>query len=744
VSHDPNVWLGTAQIVPGGPIVAGSLDTYTITYRAGRYGVDNGGTIKIAIRLACDWGRPQFSRPGAEGYTTVHTTGAARLRAFYDPKGYVRPFSNALVIEVVDESLAEGDEVVVVWGDRSQGGPGCRAQTYVDEGFEFRVLVDCFGTQQFRRLPTSPVVRIVPAPLHTLVMEGSSTVRGGERASGILRGEDKYGNHVPSPPIPAVFAAHSLDDDASPPDTARASVGDARPVRVSCAPLAAGTYRWSARDVGPAGTIVIAGLDADGRVIVTSNPIRVIESPWGLYWGDTQGQTGATVGTGSPEAFFAHARDVAGLDFVVHSANDFQITNAHFEDIRRMVRRHHEPGRFVTFLSYEWSGNTPGGGDHNIVYFSEDDAPLHRSSQWQLADGPDDGTDRYPISRLWETLRGRSDVLAIPHVGGRYSNLDFYDPAFCPVLEITSVHGRFEWFAKDALARGFRVGFVGATDDHSGRPGNSPPTAQPDLGHHGGLAAVYATANTREALWDAIRSRRCYATTGPRILLWTEMEGHPMGAECVVAHPRMLVRAVGTAPLEWIDILRDDQVVYRRDLRPPARAGARRLRVAWSGARIRGRGRPTRWEGHLRFDAGTIRHAVEWGFETPGQGITRRDDRAVWWTSTTVGDPDGIELEVDVPREAVLTFDAGPASFSVSMKELDEGPRVERVGGEDQRVVIGWVSTAPGPLTASFEWEDISPPAGVQAYWVRLLQADTHAAWSSPIYARVGPDPPGS
>jgi hypothetical protein len=444
------------------------------------------------------------------------------------------------------------------------------------------------------------------------------------------------------------------------------------------------------------------------------------------------------VGTGTIEGFFSYARDVAWLDFVVHSANDFQITNAHFAETRDLVKRYHEPGRFVTFLSYEWSGNTPGGGDHNIVYLREDDAPIHRSSHWQIADGIDDGTDRYPISALWDTLRGRSDVLAIPHVGGRYSNLDFCDPSFCPVLEITSVHGRFEWFAKDALARGLRVGFVGATDDHSGRPGTSPPTAQPGFGHHGGLAALYASSNTREALWEALCSRRCYATTGPRILLWTELEGHPMGAECEVqGRPRMVVRAVGTAALERIEIMRDGEVAHRYDLRPPARPNGRRLRVVWSGARLRGRGRPAYWDGRVRVDGGAIRRATEWGFETPGQGITRRDGREVWWKSTTVGDPDGIELDVDSAEDAVLTFETGPVSFTMAMQELESGPRVEHAGGVDQRVEIGWVSAEPGPMRASFEWEDVSVHHGTHAYWVRLLQADTHAAWSSPIYATI-------
>jgi hypothetical protein len=43
----------------------------------------------------------------------------------------------------------------------------------------------------------------------------------------------------------------------------------------------------------------------------------------------------------------------------------------------------------------------------------------------------------------------------------------------------------------------------------------------------------------------------------------------------------------------------------------------------------------------------------------------------------------------------------------------------------------------PGPTELEFDWEDRAAPAGTHAYWLRLLQADTHAAWSSPIFATI-------
>ena len=65
---------------------------------------------------------------------------------------------------------------------------------------------------------------------------------------------------------------------------------------------------------------------------------------------------------------------------------------------------------FVTILGYEWSGNTPAGGDHNVYYFDES-IPIHRSSHWHLEDKSDEENDRYPIKELYDELEIRMHLL---------------------------------------------------------------------------------------------------------------------------------------------------------------------------------------------------------------------------------------------------------------------------------------------------------------------------------------------
>lgn len=67
----------------------------------------------------------------------------------------------------------------------------------------------------------------------------------------------------------------------------------------------------------------------------------------------------------------------------------------------------------------------------------------------------------------------------------------------------------------------------------------------------GGLVAVHSDGRAREQIWDALRRREVYGTSGERMLLWFDLverggAAHPMGSALEIrGTPRFRVRAVG-------------------------------------------------------------------------------------------------------------------------------------------------------------------------------------------------------
>ena len=106
---------------------------------------------------------------------------------------YVRPWRLCVTIDVLDDSLAEGDTVTLTLGDRSEGSRGIRAQTFCQESFEFRVAVDWCGTWVYERVPSSQVP-ITSGTAHKLVVVAPSETIAGEETWVGVKAEDAWSN----------------------------------------------------------------------------------------------------------------------------------------------------------------------------------------------------------------------------------------------------------------------------------------------------------------------------------------------------------------------------------------------------------------------------------------------------------------------------------------------------------------------------------------------------------------------
>jgi hypothetical protein len=482
-----------------------------------------------------------------------------------------------------------------------------------------------------------------------------------------------------------------------------------------------------------------------GGLTGRSNPITAHAAPpaFSRYWGDLHAQSEATVGTGTEEEYFAFARDQARLDFCSHQGNDFQVTDADWARLNQTVERYHQDGRFVVFPGYEWSGNTSAGGDHNVIYRREG-LPIFRSSHWQIPTTPEDAlTPAHPVDVLFDRLRqhvGPEDALVAAHVGGRYADQSrYFDPAVCRLVEVVSCWGVFEWLLWDAFERGYIVGVTCNSDGHKGRPGAEGPGVG-EFGIGSGLTCVLAPELTRQAVFEALRQRRCYGTTGPRIDLSFDMDGQPMGA-VLPWRGRARVRAsvVGTAPLESLGLYRGRELI--QEVRPQAFQaldGSRRVRVSWGGARMRGRGRRATWDGHIRLEDVRLKRLEPFAFDAPTDGVVHWDASSLEFRSRTTGDRDGVDLWLDQPDRGTLFFESPLGSCAVALDQLRGAAsrQVVDFGGLELGVCVQRYPERLVDVSAELDCEVRPPEERLTPYLVKAVQSDGHMAWSSPIYIR--------
>jgi hypothetical protein len=328
-------------------------------------------------------------------------------------------------------------------------------------------------------------------------------------------------------------------------------------------------------------------------------------------------------------------------------------------------------------------------------------------------------------------------MLIVPHIGGRRADIQWHEPTLEPAIEIASQWGRFEWFAMEALRRGYRVGFTGGSDDHSARQGWSAPTLA-HHGVHGGLTAFLAPELTRDAIWDALKSRRFYGTTGPRILIDLDVNGHAIGSEVELSEtPHIRARVVGTTEIDTVELRRGTETVHTVSGLPrPSPDEPKRVRLAWRGARNRGRSRALDWSGELRVWKGAITSVENYAIDNPLEGVQHWDGDRIVWTSHTCGDWDGVIFDVKANRETIFDFRTPSMSFTFGLFDLigvnheywQTGPLLE------QQVIARLLSHQPGANEITLEWQDENPWDGVNPYWLWVTQADGEMAWTSPVY----------
>ena len=247
-----------------------------------------------------------------------------------------------------------------------------------------------------------------------------------------------------------------------------------------------------------------------------------------------------------------------------------------------------------------------------------------------------------------------------------------------------------------------------------------------EFGIAGGLTCVLAGELSRAGVWEALCRRRCYGTTGARILLDVQIAGALMGAVVTeVDSVDIRARVVGAAPLEVLQVYRGRELLA--EVQPPEfrdLGDSNRMRLMWSGSRMRGRGRRVDWSGVIRTTQATIVEATTVSFDSAADGITATEPQAVAFQSQTTGDCDGIELVLDGGRVGRLVFESVAGTTEIDLAGLRDEPLRFDYGGLDMQLVVRRYPERVDALELTLETVDSAAGGGAgrlfrQSYSVR-------------------------
>ena len=725
-----------ALVADVGPFEARSYATIRQTYSVGAKDVEPSGGFLIARHFMTDFAFQADDATGDNYLAIGSSNPTVRFAKSALPvagmHGGFQGAADRLVFRVISGRLTAGDTVTVTYGDTTGGGRGLLMPSFSSDRMPLPLYVDFDGSGTFVSLPIQPIV-VVGGRVAGVHGFAPSVVAAGEPFDLSVRAEDGFYNRAEGA-IPAWEVTVNGEQFAHI-DVGREPITVLRDIRFD----EPGVYRFTFRS-------------EDGAITGVANPVLVEEAPKRrIYWGDTHGHSGFAEGIGTPEKFMVWARDDARLDYVTHSEHDIWMDDYEWSVLQDNVRRFSEDGEFVAFLGYEWTVRNIQGGHHNVLFRTPEGRRRIPAQEF--------GT----LSALYQGLRAHhdpNDVVVIPHAH-QAGNARLNDPLLEPLVEIMSEHGNFEWFGRLYLNHGHQIGFIAASDNHLSQPGYSAPLGG-SLSQRGGLGALRSQTGGRDALFDAMKNRATYATTGDRMILDVALNGTEMGGRAPFdAHRNIEGRVVGTAPIASIAVVKNDAEIWRRDyLIDDAESGDGDYLLTFQSAsdpfhpfdNPRGwrwwRGEAAVQDAQVAAAEGSNFHHAE------NQMVDVTDGSGLAFSTFTRGSASSIRLHLaDVRRSARLTiqltegreFGGGPPRFRshqvvpasevvLELRDMKNGiVRAELPFDGYTDVVTLRRIVAGGEMDVSFTVQDRGDREG-DYYYVRVEQANDAVAWSSPIW----------
>lgn len=321
------------------------------------------------------------------------------------------------------------------------------------------------------------------------------------------------------------------------------------------------------------------------KQIFRSSPIQCFaDNGKNLFWGLLHGESERYDAAENIESCMRFFRDDRAYNFYAPSPFESQeeTSNEIWKSISQNVTEFNEDERFTSLLGMQWQGENKTEGLRIFIY-AKDGKPILRKKD------PKNSV----LKKLYKSLAPK-ELISIPSFTmGKETEYNFeeFDPEFERVVEIYNAWGSNERSSKEgnplpitsseksgvqesaegsiqkALLANRRFGFVaGGLDD---RGPYSSFFEGDQTQYTPGLTAIIAPTHTREALFESLYQRSCYATTGERIIVGLYLAGIPMGKETSTAEkPGFVVNrhlsgyVAGTYKLKTIEIIRNGKTIH--------------------------------------------------------------------------------------------------------------------------------------------------------------------------------------
>lgn len=302
-----------------------------------------------------------------------------------------------------------------------------------------------------------------------------------------------------------------------------------------------------------------------------------------LLWGQVHGESERIDSAENIESCLRHFRDEKAYQF--YAISPFESTEETPPELWKLntqnVVEFEEAERFSTFLGFQWAG-VPGVEGLRQIVFSKDNKTIIRKKEPKGAS----------LKKLYKNFSPK-ELIAIPSftmADGTQFNFENFNPEFERVVEIYNAWGSSERTEKegnprpiktlgktgvkevaegsvvDALKKNMRFGFVAGGLDDRGVYADFFDSEQ--VQYSPGLTGVIAPEHSRNAIFEALYRRSCYATTGERMVVNFFIAGTPMGGEASTADkPGLIVNrhiagyVAGTGDLESVEIVRNGEVI---------------------------------------------------------------------------------------------------------------------------------------------------------------------------------------